>query len=246
MNIKKTYSSNRFSISNYFKKFSLIRWIFFVAFFFFLISFGLLINKIVTSLQINAYFDTPWTVIDKFTWQSNMLLLIFTFFFVFLPKHQFLRTDTFLISTLSYIFFTFVGYNLILTFVNGGYPTNPYECFVSIWTHLICPLIFIACGITKFIVYSKYTKLRSFWKTLFFGMLYPTIYVIYLSTVPFIFNTNSNEAYTLYGKVTDTKNNPQLSWPVIAAMYFAFFPGTFAGFYFLAKKLKTRISKRRI
>ncbi|WP_052664060.1 DUF1600 domain-containing protein [Mycoplasmoides alvi] len=243
MHFKKKYSNSNVTFVNYFKSFSTIRWIFFSALFFFLTSFGLLINQIVDKLLQNQFLNTPWTTIDKFTWQSNMLLLIFSIFFVFFPKHQFLKTDSFLISSLSYIFFTFFGYNFILTILEGGYPKDPFDCFVSVWAHLVCPVVFMVSGILRFFLEPQTIKLRKFSRTLILGMIYPTIYVIYLSTIPFVFNTNDGEVYTVYNIATDTKNHPQIAWPAIASIYLIFFPLTFAGFYFSAKKIKIKKSK---
>ncbi|WP_052663116.1 DUF1600 domain-containing protein [Mycoplasmoides pirum] len=242
MIFKKKFCYDSSIFINYFKNFSKTRWIFFGAFYFFLIAFGLFIYQIITGLIQNTPADNPWIVIDKFTWQSNILLLIFSFFYVFLPKHQFLKTDSFLICVLTYIFFTFFGYNFILTFLNNGYSGNPLDIFISVWTHLICPVLFIICGILKFVFEPQKIRLRRFIRILSFGMIYPTIYLIYLSTIPFVFN-NGNETYSIYGIATNTKDNPSIAWPIIFGMYFLFFPGTLFGFYSIAKIIAKKMKK---
>ncbi len=225
--------------TTWFASLSRTRKYFFAAFWLFLAAFGLFVEAIVSDLLDPN--STPWTTLDKFTWQSNVLLLVFAVFAVFFPDHQFLKTDSFLIATLTYITFTFVGYNFILTFLNGGYTGGAFAIFVNVWTHLVCPLAFAIGGVLKFVWEPERIALRGFARTLATGMVYPTVYLIYLASVPYLYSLATVEGtYSIYGTATNTKDNPAVAWPIIMGMYLVFFPGTFAAYYFAAKKIKAK------
>lgn len=248
---------------NYFKKFDKTRWMFFIAMWFFIICFCFIIKDFVAALQANTKTNNGWTSVDRFTYQSNILLLIYSVFIVFWPNHQFLRADKFLISNMVYIFFTFVGYNLILAPLGSGYKYtgNSYDISYgigsSVWEHVICPVLFIIIGFIK-MVWNPNAKLKSYWSTMLTGMIYPTVYVIYIASIPFVLNTDGvfnpdgqKVTYSVYGSATDTLNNPTFAWPIIVCMYLIFFPGSYAIFYYsywgiqkhLGFKNKNKISK---
>lgn len=234
---------------NYFKKFDKTRWMFFIAMWFFIISFCFIIRDFVGALQVNTPTNNGWTSVDRFTYQSNILLLIYSVFIVFWPNHQFLRADKFLISNMVYIFFTFVGYNLILAPLGNGYNGDSYAIGSSVWEHVICPVLFIFIGFIK-MVWNPNAKLKSYWSTMLTGMIYPTVYVIYIASIPFVLNTYGGKTYSVYGSATDTLNNPSFAWPIIVCMYLIFFPGSYAIFYYsywgIQKHLGTQKNKNKI
>lgn len=243
-------------IQNYFKAFDIPRWTFFGCLFLFTLGFGLIINDFVVALMKNDYNDNAWTAIDKFTTQSNMLLFFFTVIYVFFPNHQLLRKNKFLICTMAYIFFTFFGYNFILTFtegkflddgtfVSGTYNGSSLAIFSSSITHALSPIAFIAAGFTK-MYFDKNLQLDKFVKTVLPGMIYPTLYATYTASIPFVFNThNPEKTYSIYGIATDTLNNPTIAWPIIVVMILVFFPGSIAMFYFSYKAIYKKMSKKR-
>lgn len=216
---------------NYFKKFDKTRWMFFIAMWFFIVCFCFIIRDFVAAIQDNTPTNNGWTSVDRFTYQSNILLLIYSVFAVFWPNHQFLRADKFLISNMVYIFFTFVGYNVILAPLGNGYTGDGYAIGSSVWEHVICPVLFIFIGFIK-MVWNPNAKLKSYWSTMLTGMIYPTVYLIYIASIPFVLNTYGGKTYSVYGSATDTLNNPSFAWPIIICMYLIFFPGSYAIFYY--------------
>ncbi|MDC4183085.1 DUF1600 domain-containing protein [Mycoplasma bradburyae] len=226
--------------------------IFFFVFLLNLITFGFIVQRIIDSLQTNEIsknmmmvenFKNGYTVIDKFTNQSNTLLLIFSFFYVFFPKHSFLKNDKFLIACIVYILFTFVGYNLILNALHDGYEgiKIPINFARGIFVHLINPIVFVVCGFVKF-VYAPSNGIKKFWSYLIPGMIYPLIYGIYIATIPHVYNTKDNNTYSVYGSATDVINNPKIAWTVIISMLFVYFPTT----YFIVWWSHLKISKKYI
>lgn len=73
-------------------------------------------------------------------------------------------------------------------------------------------------------------------------MLYPTIYLIYIISVPY-YVTDQQETYSVYGAITNTKDYP-ISYLYIGAIYFILFPASNLGFYFLFLKLQNYGTKR--
>lgn len=243
----------------YFKNFSKIRWIFFSGFIIFFIGFCMIIYQTIDWLKLNEIkymsikddqkypiYQTGWTILDKFTTQSNLILLVFSFFFVFFPKHQFLNKDKWLIATITYIFVTFCGYNFLLfPMSNFSYGKDAFAIISNIWWHIIDPLVFIVIGFLKFKFKPLQHSMKKFYLYLLPGMIYPTIYIIYLTTIPFVYQiideNNNPITYTVYGIVTNTKDHPEIAWPIIAVVYFIFFPGVFAIFYYSEKSIQKKI-----
>lgn len=62
-------------------------------------------------------------------------------------------------------------------------------------------------------------------------MIYPTIYAIYLATIPFVYKLSDGNSYSVYGGATNTAQN-SMSWAYICVMYFIFFPGSYVTFYY--------------
>lgn len=237
------------NIIEYFKSFDVPRWFGFVGLFIFFISYGFTINSFITQLQQpNGGVSIWFGIVDRFTNQSNWLLFVFTFFYVFYNKHQLLKGNGFLVSTMVYIFFTFIGYNVVLVGLAGyGYTGTSLDIASNVWLHVLCPIYFIALGILH-MVYNPNQEPKKFWKTFLLGMIYPTIYMIYIVTIPFVYTSNvdalgNHITYSVYGSATNVKDSAT-SWAYILVMYLGFFPGSFWMFYGIWK-LINKYSKKK-
>lgn len=185
-------------------------------------------------------------IIDRFTTQSNWITTSFFILYFFNPKLRIFNGNKFLISTMAYIFFTFFGYNIILVLISGySYSGSAYDIISNVWWHILMPLYFIAFGLVK-LWYRPDGEYKSFLSTLATGMIYPTIYTIYVITIPYIYRIETEpgvfETYTIYGSATNTKDEPT-SWIYICTLYFIFFPGSIALFYYY-KKLVNKFKKK--
>lgn len=240
-NIAQFEEKSIFSISKWFKEFTIPKYIAFVAVFLFSFSvFFTIYDCIEYSLKGNDASKIWYGILDRFTNQSNILLLIFVVFYVFFPKHSFMKNNGFLITCMVFIFFTFIGYNVVLVGISGygGYSvannTSSIIGFLSnLCMHILFPIYFIVFGFLH-MFFNPMKEPKTFWKLLLLGMIYPTIYVIYVIVVPFIYSgyaSKTGATYSVYGNATNVKDYPT-SWLYISIMYLGFFPGTFAMFYY--------------
>lgn len=229
-----------------FKNYKFLDWFAFTLFLMYSATIVIIIRNIVNDLHTNGFLG-GWSDIDRFTYQSNALLWVYMIFFIFFKKHVFLKENKWLLSNMVYIFFTFIGYNLILVpFGNGSYnPADLYGFITNIWYHALCPVSYIIFGYLYF-YYNKNQEPKSYWKTLPKFMIYPTIYVIYVSTISLVIEPsfNGGETYTVYGKFTNLRDNLVISLPVILAMWLVFFPGSYAVFYYSWKAMNKYCQKK--
>ena len=239
--MEKNLSTNSFSIKRIIESKDWLKLYALFNFLIYTVSIGLIIYSFINEMLTNGA-TGAWETIDKFTNESNALLWIFMLFYLFFSNHSFMKDNKFLVSTTVYIFFTFVGYNLILV-PNGNPFVKPgdfYYNLQNIWLHVISPIFFISFYFYH-CIQNKNMYPKVFWKTLLSGMIYPTIYVIYLSTIPFVLTNDDGTAYSIYGSTTNTKEN-SFSWVYILGMYLVFFPASFAIYYyswfFISKKQK--------
>lgn len=215
------------------KNFKLYEWINFIGMFIFLVSFAWSIRDFVNYIHMGKPESIFFGVFDRFTNQSNWLLFIFSFMYFLWPNHTFFKDNKFLISTMVYIFFTFVGYNVVLVGIGGGYGYDiqkPIDFVSNFWLHVLCPIYFIIFGYV-FMIQNKNKQPKKFHKLLLTGMIYPTIYAIYLATIPFVYKLSDGNSYSVYGGATNTAQN-SMSWAYICVMYFIFFPGSYVTFYY--------------
>ncbi|QZX48997.1 DUF1600 domain-containing protein [Mycoplasma sp. E35C] len=254
-------NKKHFCIKNWYKNLSRAQKMFFFVFLMNVIAFGFVVYSFIDSLTINVIgkdgdgiealkqysFKNGFTEADKFTNQSNILLLVFSIFFVFFPKNSVLKNDKFLISTIVYIFFTFFGYNFILNFTGRGF-TNPINTLprliTSVVLHLINPLVFIVCGFLKYL-FEPLKEIKKFHSYLIPGMIYPILYLVYAVTIPYVYKINGQMAgYSVYGFATDVVNNPKVAWPISLGMIFIYFPITFFLAWYGAKKISWSVIKK--
>lgn len=208
-----------------------IQWFGSFCFLIFTTSIGIIIYAFIHEMLLNGAYGA-WTTFDKITDQSNIILWIFMLFYLFFPQHSFMKGNKFIISAAVYIFFVFCGYNFILVPNGNSFikPGDAYYNLQNMWLHVIAPIIFFLFTFA-YMYYYKDAQPKSYLQTLLTGMIYPTIYCIYLISVPFVLKDQSGNAYSIYGSVTNTKEIPT-SWAYICGMYFIFFPAVFAIFYY--------------
>lgn len=233
--IKKNNLSIFFAnIFNTLKNYKFIDWLALFLFSMYSATMIIIIRNIIVDLQSKGFLG-GWSDIDRFTYQSNVLIWAYMLFFIFMKKHVFLKQNKWLLSNMVYIFFTFVGYNFILVpFGNGSYNlSNVYDLVTNIWYHILCPVTYIIFGYLYFF-FNKFQFPKSYWKTLPKFFIYPTIYVVYISTISFVINPeyNGGKTYTVYGDFTNLKDHLKASLPVILGMWLLFFPISYAIFYY--------------
>ncbi|QEX47480.1 DUF1600 domain-containing protein [Mycoplasmoides gallisepticum] len=201
-----------------------------------------LLSNVNSVNNLNNFVDA-YKTFDKFTNQSNFILLVFSFFYVFLPRHSFLKKDKFLVASIVYILFTFFGYNIILQFGRLGYRfiTNSTKLARGLMIHLFNPVTFIIAGFLAF-VYSPARTIGKFHTYLIPGIIYPIIYGIYVISVPYLYKTVDGSVYSVYGGVTNVIENPKIAWVAIIALLFGYFPLS----YFIVWISYVKISKKYI
>lgn len=249
-------------IKDYFKKYDLHNWVGLLGLFIFTVTMGFTINSFVKTLSTpGAGWKIFFGMFDRFTYQSNWLLFIYMVFYLIKPNHQFFKGNKLLVSVMVYIFFTFIGYNVVLVGISGdrAYVGNATDVTSNAWLHIIAPLYFIFFGLTA--MYCKPNQEpQSLIKTILKGMIYPTFYALYLLTIPFVFADYRNNpelygntgiapdgtplAYSVYGKSTNTFNYPT-SYAYIFVMYLIFFPSSYCLFYFSWKGLNKLNARNR-
>lgn len=249
LTLSKDFHDNQAKLSNNFKNFKPHQWFSFVTFIIALVSFACTIGGFVfTALD----HEDLWTVVDKFTNLSNWLVFAYCTIYTFFPNKKYFREDIFLIATITYIGFTFFGYNIILVAIgryDEAYRGTFFDIFSDVWKHIVTPISFLAFGF-----YSMHERPwcipKKKTKVLFVCMIVPTIYLIYLSTAPFwiqepvrVYDSATGhkvisivdgkiqyETYSVYSWPTNTKDYP-ISWLFIAITYFILLPVFILGSY---------------
>lgn len=222
------------NIANTIKNYKWLDWFALFCFLIFSVSTAFVIENIIEGLQGKNSTLLAWDTIDRFTDQSNVLLWAYMLFFIFFKKHVFLKNNQWLLANMTYIFFTFFGYNVILVGIAGNaYGTSFLSIFQSAWYHVLSPLLFLVFGYCYFYC-NPNQQPKVWWKAMLKAMIYPTIYVLYVSTVPFVLNPalNLGKTYTVYGDFTNLKEHLGKALPVILGMWLVFFPGSYAIFYY--------------
>lgn len=243
-------------IIKYFSEYKWINWFGLIAFLCFTFTTCVIIYNYVQGLQEGG--NAIWKKLDKFTGQSNILIWFFTLFWLFFPNHSFLKKNYWLISTTVYITFTLVGYNALLIPTSGGYGWaiendkfvwanwSSFEIFDDLWKHLFCPLIFISFALC--LMYTKKDEQPdSFIKVLWKGMIYPTIYVIYVISIQWVLYDVNEQGeqvvYSVYGVATNVRES-SMAWIYVCCMYFIFFPSMFATYYYSWKKGLNKLNRK--
>lgn len=235
-------------IKNFFNKSNWVNLIGLFGFLIFSVSIIFFIVDIIEQLQEGKAWEVFFGSLDRFTNESNALLWVFMLFYIFFPKHSFLKENKFLIWNMVYIFFTFFGYNVILVGINGySYSGSAYAITSNIWLHVLSPLYFIFFGLM--VMYTQPNQQPKYLSTFLTGMIYPTIYVIYVITIPYVFmaptkdgsqyandfwNSYETGVYTVYANATNVVEYPT-AWAYIMIMWIVFFPGVYTIFYYCWK-----------
>ncbi|QMT98401.1 DUF1600 domain-containing protein [Mycoplasma tullyi] len=232
--------------------------------------FAFIVNAISVLLVLHGLFSLlfrgrdGFLSLDKFTNQTNILIFFFSLFYVFFPKHSFLKNDKFLIACITYIFITFFVYNLvsisnaiavivapksILAFsyskIGYGSKATAFLLFIDLFKHLINPIVFIVCGFFKF-VYDPNLKLKKLSSYLLPIMIYPAIYCVYVIMAPFVYNRPNGMTYSVYNVATNTKDYPQFAYPAIMFLLFVLVPVTTYLTWFGARKISKKYEQNQV
>ncbi|ALX06956.1 DUF1600 domain-containing protein [Mycoplasmoides pneumoniae] len=233
---------NNCKIRTWFAKLALAQKVFLGVIPLFFICFVFVIADIVISLQNKGHIIEE---IDKFTNQSNVMLLIYACWYVSKPKSHYLKNQQFFLSAFAYIIFTFLGYNVILAASQQAYSDkDAYSLASSVFLHVLAPIAFLVAGIVKMKT-DKDVTFNHFWKSLGYFMIYSLVYGLYLATIPYVrghyvSDDGKSTTYVVYGEITNTKDNPIVAWPVVICFLFIYFPLSFLAVYALQCKLLNR------
>ncbi|WP_027119807.1 DUF1600 domain-containing protein [[Mycoplasma] testudinis] len=187
---------------------------------------------------------------DTWTHQSNMLVAVFVWLSFFWPSCKVFKSNSYLVWITTYILITFLFFNAYVIMQATGLTktsaaieesttsasslpghiayipkdSSSREIFYSvgsIFLHLINPISFVTYGITKMMLaHKKVTK--NYFQFLFFGLLYPTGYMLYLIYIPWSgFADTGTSSYAVYGSFTQTKYN-HLTWIWFPPLYLIF------------------------
>ncbi len=156
--------------------------------------------------QISALNNLWFEGFQYFTIQTNLLCYIYSLCFVISPMMKQFNKDSILICLLSYLFVVSITYNFIILPSNSLGDLKQWSAFnwtKTCWDHIINPIVFIVIGIYN-LSYSckKYNQYQDYLTVLKFGMIIPTIYLLYSLILPFV--TSSS----VYGFVSNC--NPSL------------------------------------
>lgn len=175
---------------------------------FWYLVFGLLIQAVVLGFHVYSIVETflykdgnLWIhFLQYFTNQSNFLVTFFVIYYFISPKSKVFYKNNLLIYTTAYIVVTFLVYNCIL--LPSDLPHEALGWASSMFKHTINPLYMVGL-FTMIVVFKKHDNRISKWYwSEIYGLIYPTIYVIYAVILPFISN------YSVYGTMTNL--NPDL------------------------------------
>lgn len=232
-------TKNKFS--KYFKEFDLTRWIAFGVFPIFSLFYVLVIAYIVIYARGGRPDLVFFGLIDRFTILSNCLATVYIMIYAFFKDHPFIKGQNFLISTMTYVTFTFFGYNVILLLISSGtrgYIGQWHEIFSNLILHIVNPLLFILFGFIQ-IAIKKPISFNRFWPSLLKAMIFPTLYIIYVICAPYIYLNYTNKygqivTYSIYGSATNVKDN-SLAWVYILSSLFFVFPFIFTCYFFILR-----------
>lgn len=248
-------SSYTNKLKNYISKLTWIDWVAWLGFMIFTVATAFTVVDIVNYLIKGQSWKVLFGTLDRFTNESNLLLWIYMIFYLFFPKHSFMKNNKFLIWNMAYIFFTFFGYNVILVGFNGySYSGSMYDITSNVWWHALSPIYYLFFGFSYMWAYKG--KQPKYWSTLITGMIYPTIYVIYVITIPYTFTPPNDLSnfyadfitsypdghYTVYGSATNVVDY-WTAWIYIMVIWVIFFPGSYTFAYWSWKWMNKNPSK---
>ncbi|WP_027121823.1 DUF1600 domain-containing protein [[Mycoplasma] imitans] len=199
------------------------------------IGLGFVVFNFVDSLSTNTFgstFINGFTAIGSFNNQTSVLLFIFSFVYVFAPKSTLLRNEKFLIFSMAYTLFNLFTGDIVDGLVEqakGTITLKPAVVASGIFLQIINPIIFFVCGFFRFI-YNPIKDFHKFSSFLFYGMIYPIIYLIYVLTIPLVYHSPDKEIYSVYGIYSNTINNTATAIVIGLILTFVYYP---ASFYFI-------------
>ncbi len=135
-----------------------------------------------------------------FTVQANVMVFFYLWAKWLMPSWKLFNSNTLLILIISYIVIVALGYNAVLLpdSISKG-DTNSWsstDWYLEILQHMIIPLLFLIYGIYIFHL-SIYTRELKLMKSIGYGIVYPTMYLIYALFLPFVSDIS------VYGKFSN-------------------------------------------
>ncbi len=137
----------------------------------------------------NMWFDG----LQFFTIQTNLMCYIYVIFKLMFPRAKMFKNDSILVCLIAYIVIVCLTYNFaLLPFQSEKAKLWPARKWAkTIWEHIINPIVFVSTGFVSMkknkIVKNSNSDLMS---TLKFGMIVPTIYLLYALFSPFLTTTS--------------------------------------------------------
>ena len=124
-----------------------------------------------------------------FTIQTNLLCFIYCFVFVVYPKMKLFNKDSILICLMSYLFIVGFTYDFIMFPSISKDKWGIIKWIKSCWDHIVNPILFIAIGIYNLYFSCKNRNVyQDYFTILKFGMIIPSIYLLYALVLPFVTN----------------------------------------------------------
>ena len=148
-----------------------------------------------------------------FTVQANIMVFFYLWAKWLMPSWKLFNSNALLILVVTYIVIVALGYNAVLlpnSISNGDTKSwTGTDWYLEILQHMIVPLLFLIYGIYIFRL-SIYTKEFKLIRCIGYGIVYPTMYLIYALFLPFVsdisvygkfsnINIDNGGAYTAYG-----------------------------------------------
>ncbi|MDQ0514133.1 hypothetical protein J2Z62_000571 [Mycoplasmoides fastidiosum] len=163
-----------------------------------------------------------WTNLGTFTTQSNLLITFFFSWYFFKPASKIFKNYYVIVTILSYISVTFIGYNFFIglrsnyaTWTSIGNNMERIDSSVSIWNHVIAPILAVAYWLADakhFVKIQAQSVLKNqlfgFGKLVIYGLIYPLVFLIYSLLVSLV------GVYVVYNGFTNL--NPNLGYDSVA------------------------------
>lgn len=138
-----------------------------------------------------------------YTIQTNVLLCITMWIYIAQPRLKIFKNNNWLIVLATYIFVVSIVYSISIPFLNftKKYADN-YRMVKTCFYHFINPFLF--CSLAIFLMIKYKSKNERFFDILRRASILPTIYLLYLISLPFV------SGVSVYGRITN--GNPHLLW----------------------------------
>lgn len=123
-----------------------------------------------------------------FTIQTNLFCIVFMICFVIYPHWKIFNNHTWLVWCIAYLMIVGVTYDAFLLPNNirmHATDWTKYKWTKTMWEHAVNPLVFCISGLVL-LFESKTIRPRTWFKTIRFGMIIPSVYLFYVFLAPFM------------------------------------------------------------